>query len=395
MYVTLRPAAKKWAVLLIIFYFLYQQRSIGFESAIHTAWQGSAHRLVIFGDDWSDTGTYRALPAPQDVAVRDPARGKIWAETLCDELACDLIDNFACSVPMNADDSTVGSLIHSVVHSATTTGNGYNSSVGDLKTQVEQFLEYEKQKYRIPKSLRPSDDWTVFAVLFGLWDLLEYSKLEAEYAMRAIDRSIAELFGQLDVLASQASMPLHVVIPQMIDITFLPRFRPAGERASAEFAQMQHQRLFLQTYWNAVLFQTAALWQGGKVFMPESNAVVIDHVRMKQLQSEGILDASSTGEHQPLFEDVEQPCVTIYSGDNAPNLQAAAVEKCSDPTAHLFWDDLHLGPSVHELIGKQAARLVRGNHTVNSLGTTNGVPDHENTSGHMGGRFTLKFPPNY
>jgi hypothetical protein len=83
------------AVLVIIVYFLYQQPSIGFESTIPTAWQRSAHRLVVFGDDWSDTGTYRALPPPYLKApVRDPARGELWAETLCNEVS-------RCLVPGN------------------------------------------------------------------------------------------------------------------------------------------------------------------------------------------------------------------------------------------------------------------------------------------------------
>jgi hypothetical protein len=217
------------------------------------------------------------------------------------------------------------------------TGKGDNSSLVDLKTQVEHFLKYEKDKYRIPQSLRPSDDWTVFAVFFGLWDLLEYSKLEVEFAMRAIDNSIAELFGQLDVLAAQSLTRIQVVIPQMIDITFLPRFKPRKDALDAQVAQIQHQRLFLQTYWNAVLFQGAVQWQRGRVFMPEPNAVVMEHVRVKQLHSEGILDAFGARERMLLFEDVEQPCVTMSSNGNATNLQAAAVEKCSDPTAHLFW----------------------------------------------------------
>jgi hypothetical protein len=217
------------------------------------------------------------------------------------------------------------------------TGKGNNMSLIDLRTQVEQFLKYEKEKYRIPQRFRPSDEWTIFAVFFGLWDLLEYSKLEVEFAMRAIDNSIAELFNQLDVLAAHSLTPIRVVLPQMIDITFLPRFKPNKDGPSVRFAQMQHQRLFLQTYWNAVLSKGAVQWQNGKVYMPEPNAIVIQHVRMKQLHSEGILDAFSSGGRMPLFEHVEQPCVNMLLDGNATSLQAAAVEKCSDPTAHLFW----------------------------------------------------------
>jgi hypothetical protein len=255
-----------------------------------------------------------------------------------------LIDNFATSVPKNQDSSSVGSLIDSDVHTAAMDGkdrDNNNSVLIDFKTQVQQFLAYEKAKYRVPQRLRPTDDWTVFTIFFGLWDLLEYSQLEKDFAMRAIDNSIAELFRQLDVLAEHSLGPIRIVLPQVIDTTFLPRFKPATSGPGAQFAQMQHQRLFLQTYWNAVLLRGAAHWQGGSIFVPDPNAVVMEHVRMKQLLSEGIVDASGAGNHISLFEDVEQPCVTTLSDGNATNLHAAPVEKCSDPYARLFWSVNH------------------------------------------------------
>ncbi|EAT85240.2 hypothetical protein SNOG_07774 [Parastagonospora nodorum SN15] len=216
-------------------------------------------------------------------------------------------------------------------------GQGDNLSLIDLKTQVEQFLKYEEKKYRIPRRLRSDDDWTLFAVFFGLWDLLEYSKLEMEFAMRSVDDSIAELFVQLDVLVAQSSTAVQIVMPQMIDVTFFPRFKPSKDGLDLRVAQTQHRMLFLQTYWNAVLFQRAVQWQKGRVFMPDLNDVVIEHVRMKQLYCEGILDAFGSKERMLLVEDVELPCVIMSLAGNATNLHAAAVEKCSDPAAHLFW----------------------------------------------------------
>ncbi|KAH3945277.1 hypothetical protein HBI56_073300 [Parastagonospora nodorum] len=379
--------ARAAAFLVTIGYCLFSRRSLGSKSAIR--------RLVVFGDDWSDTGIIRAVPLPYlEAIVRDPARGELWAETLCNELACDLIDNFASSVPMSLNISTVGSVIDSDVHSAAMKGQGDNLSLIDLKTQVKQFLKYEEKKYRIPRRLRSDDDWTLFAVFFGLWDLLEYSKLEMEFAMRSVDDSIAELFVQLDVLVAQSSTAVQIVMPQMIDVTFFPRFKPSKDGLDLRVAQTQHRMLFLQTYWNAVLFQRAVQWQKGRVFMPDLNDVVIEHVRMKQLYCEGILDAFGSKERMLLVEDVELPCVIMSLAGNATNLHAAAVEKCSDPAAHLFWDDLHLGPSAHKLIGKQAARLVRGNHTVNTPATKGGTQGHPRPSRKAGERFTLEFPPN-
>jgi hypothetical protein len=252
-----------------------------------------------------------------------------------------LIDNFATSVPKDQDSSAVGSLIDSDVHSDAMNGKGNNSVLIDFKKQVQQYLAYEKAKYRIPQRLRPTDDWTVFTIFFGLWDLLEYSKLEKDFAMRAIDNSIAELFRQIEVLAEHSSGSVRFVLPQVIDTTFLPRFKPATSGSGAQFAQLQHQRLFLQTYWNSVLLRGAAHWQGGSIFVPDPNAVVMEHVRMKQLLSEGIVDASGAGNHISLLEDVERPCVTTLLDGNGTNLHAAPVEKCSDPSARLFWSVNH------------------------------------------------------
>jgi hypothetical protein len=65
-------------------YFFFYQRSMGFESAMHKYSISTTLRIVVFGDDWSDTGSYRTVPPPYlGVAARDAARGDLWAETLC------------------------------------------------------------------------------------------------------------------------------------------------------------------------------------------------------------------------------------------------------------------------------------------------------------------------
>jgi hypothetical protein len=242
---------------------------------------------------------------------------------------------------MNLDNDTVGSVIDSDSHSTAMAGKSNILTLNDFKTQVEQFLAYEKTTHRMLRRLGVHDERTIFTIFFGLWDILEYSTLEIEPAMRAVDYSVAQLFLQLDLLAAQSLTPMRVVIPQMIDTTFLPRFKPTKDGEIEKFARVQHQRLFLLSYWNTVLLQVAMRWQIGEIFMPATNAVVMEHVRMKQLQSEGISDASGAGKYIPLFEVVDQPCVTTLSDSNTTNLQAAAVEKCTDPTAHLFWSVNH------------------------------------------------------
>jgi hypothetical protein len=54
---------------------------MGFESAMHKYSISTTLRIVVFGDDWSDTGSYRTVPPPY------AARGDLWAETLCNRVS--------------------------------------------------------------------------------------------------------------------------------------------------------------------------------------------------------------------------------------------------------------------------------------------------------------------
>jgi hypothetical protein len=75
------------ATILIVLYLVWLQHDhLGHN--IHEAWGGTAHRVVVFGDDWSDTGKYRVSPPSKTEALtRDPDRGEVWTETLCKEVS--------------------------------------------------------------------------------------------------------------------------------------------------------------------------------------------------------------------------------------------------------------------------------------------------------------------
>jgi hypothetical protein len=76
------------AATLMFLYFVFYQHSMGFGSAMHNYSAGTTLRIVVFGDDWSDTGSYRTFPPPYlEVAARDAARGDLWAETLCKKVS--------------------------------------------------------------------------------------------------------------------------------------------------------------------------------------------------------------------------------------------------------------------------------------------------------------------
>lgn len=321
----------------------------------------------------------------------------MWVETLCKELVCDTIDDFARSLSSGLDAASIGSLVDSDVYAQAAAGKSSGDIVAsfDFKTQVQQFLTYDKGSRYVPERLRRVDEWTLFTIFFGLWDLLEYATLQKEFAMRAIENSIAQLFQDLDLLAEHAKGPVNVILPRMIDVTFLPHFQSRRNATKEHFAEHQHHLVFLWAYWNNVLFRSATQWENGNIFMPDPNSLLMDQIMVKQLHSRHISDASGIGKQAPLFEHVEQPCLASTSGNTAADLQAATMEKCLDPAQHLFWDDLHLSGTAHRLIGRHAAELLRENETVNFDQAMEGSTNTATPEGQEGGGFNLKYPPGY
>jgi hypothetical protein len=332
--------------ILMILYFTWVH-SANFEETVNTVWRGNAHRIVVFGNDWSDTGSYRvSSPVLSAVVARDADRGDLWVETLCKEvserhhhvksssnksqLACDTIDNFAHSKPAAA--AHIGSLVDADVHTQAKGAQGNETTVTsfDFKTQMEQYVAYDKGRRVIPERLRKGDEWTFFTVFFGLWDLLEYSTLDKAAAMSAVVKSIEALFQSLDVLAEHSAHPPKVIIPKMIDASFLPEFQLQKKAMhEADFAVTQHRMVFLWTYWNTVLLRTASKWQKGAIYMPGPNDLIMDQVRAKQLHARQISDATGVGKQAPLFEHIEKPCLDSVRGSD--------LFKCSAPAEHLFW----------------------------------------------------------
>lgn len=88
------------AVVILILYFSWIQPSLHIQEDIQTVWTGNAHRLVVFGDDWSDIGTYRVSAPPKPTRqIRDPDRGDLWTETLCKEVKRAAISPGSGTVP--------------------------------------------------------------------------------------------------------------------------------------------------------------------------------------------------------------------------------------------------------------------------------------------------------
>ncbi|KAF1951040.1 hypothetical protein CC80DRAFT_425447 [Byssothecium circinans] len=386
------------ATVIFVLYFWMRPSDL-VQDNLQRVWKGRAHRVVVFGDDWSDTGAYRVDAPPRALARdRDPQQGERW-------LNCDFIDNFARSVPSNVEIEMVGSVVDANIF-ANVTRNGRNETLllFDFQTQVQQFIAWEEKRGKMPAKLRAVDEWTVFTVFFGIWDLLEYSALEKENGAQAIERSVEELIRNLDILADHVGGPVKVVIPRLVDVTFLPRYANKKNESTTMFAMDQHQSVFMWMYWNQVLSQAMVEWGKGDLFVPDLHGIIMNQVRALQLYSQHISDATGYGKQEPLFDNVEQPCLTPITNSTPSQMQAAGIEKCAEPTRHLFWDDLHLSGPAHQLIGKEAARLVRGNLTINTAARERAqqreqvqrfaTTSHKNQPQGESG-FNLKFPHGY
>lgn len=250
------------------------------------------------------------------------------------QLECDYIDNYARSSPANSETSVFGSMVDADIFANATGARDEPSMLFSFQAQVQQFVNYEKKRKHFPAPFRPSDQSTVITVLFGIWDLLAYSPLDQEIGVQAINRSVAELVRNLDILAAHVDGPLKVVVPNVMDVTFLPRFSSRRNKSTATYAQDHHRAVFMWHYWNGVLFQAAEVWDKGDLFMPDLHDIVMDQVRNHQLYYNQISDADGFGTQVPLFHDVEQPCI---SRNHTSGLQAPAVDKCPEPSRHLFW----------------------------------------------------------
>lgn len=84
--------------------------------------------------------------------------------------------------------------------------NGNITTLLDLKTQVAQWLRFERKQYTSNRMREKEKRGTIFTVWFSLWDISYHSQLDNDDALEAIRQSIDALFKQLGVIAD--SWPL-------------------------------------------------------------------------------------------------------------------------------------------------------------------------------------------
>ncbi|KAL3479876.1 hypothetical protein BJX99DRAFT_53618 [Aspergillus californicus] len=297
----------------------------------------SDRRLIVFGDTWSDNN------------AKEIQGGSVWTDWLCSSFSCHH-ENLAQTAK-----SLRGNYIGSVVDNeelSDTLLTMYKSPLADFKAQVNQWLTTET------KAVLDLDDEvvhdrrnrTIVVVSFGVWDLWNAIGEDYEAGTETIDHSIEVIMEQCDLLSQHwGPDDLKIILTLAPDVTFFPAFRPLGDRHVNQYKEA----VKLVEQWNSKLRGAAEQWGKGTVYLYDTAAFITDLIRDRHLYAAGIEEANGLGKNQdPGWENVEDPCVE----SSQQWMVTSESKRCENPDKYLFWNDMHLGPSAHRLMGTEVFR---------------------------------------
>ncbi|KAL4780717.1 hypothetical protein BJX76DRAFT_36476 [Aspergillus varians] len=294
----------------------------------------SGRRLVVFGDTWSDNN------------AKEIQGGKVWSDWLCSSFSCHH-ENLAQTAK-----SLRGTYIGSVVDNEELSSNIlslYRSPVADFKTQIKQWVASEtKAVQRLDeKAVHDRHNRTVIVVSFGVWDMWNIIGKDYETATKAVDHSVKVIMEQFDVLSQNwGNDELKIILTLVPDVTFLPAFRPLGD----QHVSQHKETVKLVAHWNSKLRDAVEQWGKGTIYLFDTEAFLTDLIRDRQLNVVGIQESNGLGKNQdPGWENVEDACVEskqqwVVKSEN---------KRCKNPDKYLFWNEMHLGPSAHRLMGAE------------------------------------------
>ena len=270
------------------------------------------------------------------------------------QISCTHHDNFARSLPHTWDGRYSGAVVDSNILNSTLSNTTLSNntlitnldiaeSLADLKTQVQQWLTFEKKQYANSRVSKIERSGTVFVVWFSLWDLWYYSQKTLAEAEAAVTKSMDALFEQLDVIVENWPSELKIIIPEAIDPTFLPGWHTmrTGPRGSDSRGENQRNAILLVEQWNRALDIRAVRWRGGSMYIYNTNEWLLDQVREQQLSTAQLKDANGLGANQSPWNNVRSGCVDYEAYDVLGKDRTAG--RCSDPAKYLFWL-VHLPP---------------------------------------------------
>lgn len=207
--------------------------------------------------------------------------------------------------------------------------------LADLKTQVQQWLKFEKEQYGNSRVSEVERNGTIFTIWFSLWDLWYYSEKTIEEAEVAVTKTMDSLFEQLDLIAENWPSELKIIMPEAIDTTFLPGWHSirTGPLGSDPQGESQRSAVLLTEQWNRALDMRATRWNQGSMYIYNTNEWLLDQVREQQLFTAHLSDANGMGATKPPWSNVRSGCVE----HNATLAEALGLKRCTDPNTYLFW----------------------------------------------------------
>ncbi|KAI4239324.1 MAG: hypothetical protein L6R40_005539 [Gallowayella cf. fulva] len=269
---------------------------------LKSAWSNAPRRLIVFGDSWSDNGRYPIdVPPKKLLPMKEEAQGLLWTEWLCSavgdarpaasvsevtQIQCSHHDNFARSLPSAPGTDLRGAVVNRAVLNRTLpAAHGEITMLSDLKTQVAQWLRFERKQYTSSRMGEKEKRGTIFTVWFALWDIWYYSQLNSDDASAAIRQSMDTLFEQLEIIADNWPTGAKIILPEAMDPTFLPGWsmKRTGPGGSDNSADDQRNAVQLVRQWNTALDQRASGWEKGEIYIYNTNDWMLDQVREAQL----------------------------------------------------------------------------------------------------------------
>ena len=219
--------------------------------------------------------------------------------------------------------------------------------LADLKTQLQHWLQFEKQQYSNSRVSHVERNGTVFTIWFSLWDLWYYSEKTMAEAEVAVAKTMDTLFEQLDLIAENWPVEMKIIMPEAIDTTFLPAWTKmrTGPRGSDPQGENQRSAVRLVEQWNQALDIRATSWNHGSMYIYNTNEWLLEQVREEQLYSAHLTDAIGMGSTEPPWSNVRSGCVET----NVTIAEASGIERCSDPSTYLFWCVLRTPPAFFEV----------------------------------------------
>ena len=207
--------------------------------------------------------------------------------------------------------------------------------LADLKTQVQQWLRFEQQQYGTSRVSEVERNGTIFTIWLSLWDLWYYAEKEHSNAEWAVTKTMDILFDQLDIIAENWPSEMKIIMPEAIDLSFLPAWHNTriGRSGTDQKGDILRNSIALVEQWNNALDTRAAGWQRGSMYIYNTNEWLLDQVREQQLLDARVSDANGMGSNQTPWDNVHSGCLE----SSKDHIDLAKAAHCSDPDKYLFW----------------------------------------------------------